>query len=389
MAPKELNVLVLQGGGALGAYQAGAFERLAKEGFDLDWVAGISIGAINAALICGNPPERRVKRLRTFWERVSANLALNPLIMGQKSRRAYAQYASAVVSVTGAPGFFVPRNPLTFWPWNPVQPLSYYDTSPLFDTLTELVDFTYLNDSGPRISVEAVDLETGNFTNFDSSETRIGPEHIMASGALPPGFPPVEVDGRLYWDGGLVSNTPLQYVMEHAATDPMCIFQIDLFSANGPRPENIAEVEQRLMDVRFSSRTRLTTDRFRQLHDIRAAADRLAEKLPKELQSDPDLAFLRASGPHCPVTIAHLIHRKEGFESGTKDYEFSRMTMAEHWAIGMADVKHTLSHDMWKTRQIGVDGLQVFDLGGAVPSHKGAHPKLAQNVTPIRKGATK
>ncbi|WP_415182936.1 patatin-like phospholipase family protein [Phaeovulum sp.] len=363
MPKTEQNVLVLQGGGALGAYQAGAFQRLTEGKLDVDWVAGISIGSINAALICGNPPERRIERLTAFWEGVTSSLAITPWIIGPMAREAYTEFAAAEVMTVGVPGFFTPRPALAFWPFGRSQALSFYDTSPLEKTLNELVDFDYLNDCGPRISVGATDIETGNFAYFDSAKMRIDARHIMASGALPPGFAPVGIDGRFYWDGGLVSNTPLQYVMEHAGTDPLCIFQIDLFSARGDIPENIVDVQQRQKDIQYSSRTRLTTDRFRHLHDIRTAADRLAAKLPKDLQSDPDLAVLRAAGPQCPVTLVHLIHRKEGFESDSKDYEFSRLSMNEHWAAGKADVKKTLTHTKWKSRQIGKDGLQVFDLG--------------------------
>lgn len=359
----ELNVLVLQGGGALGAYQAGAYQRLTEGKFEFDWVAGISIGAINAAIICGNPPDKRVEKLTAFWNEVSSSLAVTPWMWGAMSRRIFAEFAAAEVMACGVPGFFKPRLPTAFAPPGCPQALSFYDTSPLEATLAELVDFDYLNESGPRLSVGAVEIETGNFVYFDSSRHRIDVRHIMASGALPPGFPPIEIDGRSYWDGGLVSNAPLQYVMENAGTDPLCIFQIDVFSARGMLPEDLADVQQREKDIRYSSRTRLTTDRYRHLHAIRAAVERLAAKLPEDLQSDPDLAFLRDSGPDCPVTLAHLIHRKEGFESNSKDYEFSRLSMTEHWAAGMADVKRTLSHKTWKSREIGKDGLQVFDLG--------------------------
>lgn len=362
----EQNVLVLQGGGALGAYQAGAFQRLSEAKFDIDWVAGISIGAINAAIICGNPPDRRTDKLRSFWEGVTSSLAFTPWMWGAKSRHLFAEFASAEVMALGAPGFFTPRPAMAFWPFASKLALSFYDTSPLAATLADLVDFDYLNDSGPRLSIGAVDIETGNFVYFDSSRNSIDTRHIMASGALPPGFPPVEINGRFYWDGGLVSNTPLQYVMQNAGPDPLCIFQIDLFSARGGLPEDIADVQQREKDIRYSSRTRLTTDRYRQLHGIRSAANRLFAKLPKDLQSDPDMALLRAAGPECPVTLVHLIHRKEGFESSSKDYEFSRLSMTEHWSAGMADVQRTLSHKSWKSRQIAKDGLQVFDLGSKV-----------------------
>lgn len=363
MPKSEQNVLVLQGGGALGAYQAGAYQELAEDGFDIDWVAGISIGAINAAIICGNPPEQRVQRLEAFWKIVSSAFAFTPWLSGSNARHAYAEFAAAEVMAVGASGFFRPRLPVAFWPFGTTQALSVYDTTPLLTTLAEVVDFDYMNDAGPRISVGAVDIETGNFSYFDSREIRIDARHIMASGALPPGFPPVEIDGHLYWDGGLLSNTPLQYVMENAGTEPLCIFQVDLFCARGDVPADLADVGQREKDIRYSSRTRLTTDRYRQLHEIRGAAERLAKKLPKELQSDPDLKSLRATGPDCPITLAHLIHRKEGFESSTKDYEFSRLSVNEHWAAGVADVKRTLSHKTWKSRDVGHDGLQVFDLG--------------------------
>ncbi|MBI1171196.1 patatin-like phospholipase family protein [bacterium] len=374
----ERAVLVLQGGGALGAYQAGTFEELARAGNDMAWVAGISIGAINAALICGNPPEHRVSRLRAFWEGITANLTLQPVFAlpgldlpgvdlpafeVPGARSLFSEMASNMALAFGAPGFFAPRFPWAgLTPTGALRGTSFYDTAPLRETLLELVDFDYLNTRGPRLSVGTVDVETGNFVYFDSATTRIAPEHIMASGALPPGFPAVEIDGRQYWDGGLVSNTPLQYVLENAGTGPLLVFQVDLFAARGPLPETLAEVSQREKDIRFSSRTRLTTDRFRQLHALRAAAERLAAKLPAEMADDPDLALLRKAGPSCPVTLVHLIHRNEDFEGAAKDYEFSRLTMEEHWKAGRRDVGRTFDHRAWRQRAVEADGLRVFDL---------------------------
>lgn len=366
MARTEKNALVLQGGGALGAYQAGAFSALNEAGFKFDWIAGISIGAINAALICGNRAADRLPALEAFWNRITANLVVPTPFWTPLGRRAFSELAAAEVTMAGAPGFFTPRLPTDFWPFRLKPALSFYDTAPLAATLNELVDFDFLNDKGPRLSVGATDVETGNFTYFDSRTTRIDARHIMASGALPPGFPPVEIDGRSYWDGGLVSNTPLQYVMEEASgDDPLCIFQIDLFNANGGPLADVIDVQQREKDIRYSSRTRLTTDRYRQLHALRVAADRLAAKLPDALKDDPDLAQLRQAGPPCPVTLVHLIHRKQGFEGSGKDYEFSRQSMSDHWAAGNKDVTRTLSHPSWKSRSIGADGLQVFDLGSS------------------------
>ena len=364
MTLKETNALVLQGGGALGAYQAGAFSALDEAGFSFDWIAGISIGAINAALICGNRKADRVTALETFWNRITANLVAPTPFWTQAGRRAFSELAAAEVTVAGAPGFFRPRLPAAFWPFGADNALSIYDTAPLAATLNELVDFDLLNAGGPRLCVGATDVETGNFTYFDSRTTRIDARHIMASGALPPGFPPVEIDGRWYWDGGLVSNTPLQYVMEQAEGDqPLCIFQIDLFNARDALPKDVIEVQQREKDIRYSSRTRLTTDRYRQLHALSAAAERLAAKLPDALKDDPDLTLLRQSGPSCPVTLVHLIHRKQGFEGSGKDYEFSRQSMSDHWAAGRGDATRTLAHETWKSRRVGADGLHVFDLG--------------------------
>jgi NTE family protein len=211
------------------------------------------------------------------------------------------------------------------------------------------------------LSVGAVDIETGNFTYFDSQTTTITPEHIMASGALPPGFPAVEIGGRHYWDGGLVSNTPLQYVLERAGKDPLCIIQVDLFAARGKLPKTLAEVDERQKDIRFSSRTRLTTDRFRQLHELSAAAARLAAKLPADMQADPDLTLLRAADPPCPVTLMHLIHRPQAFEAASKDYEFSHLSMTQHWAAGVHDIHRSFAHEAWRNRK-PAEGLQLFDL---------------------------
>ncbi len=368
---KETTILVLQGGGALGAYQAGAYEALSAAGYEPDWVAGISIGAINAALICGNEPDQRLAALEGFWGRITSRLAVAPPFLDPISRMIYGEAAAANVMATGVPGFFKPRLPISFAPLAPHPALSFYDTSPLRETLLEFVDFDYLNDNGPRLSVGAVDVETANFTYFDSKTITIQPEHVMASGALPPGFAPVEVDGRHYWDGGLVSNTPLHPVMNNLGHDPALIFQVDLFNSRDDVPATMADVAQRQKDIQYSSRTRLTTDHYRLLHDVRVKADRLASKLPKDLQDDPDLKALRAIGPDCPITLVELIHRRQNFESGAKDYEFSRLSMTQHWENGRDDVARTLDHKDWRARKIGQDGLQVFDLSTPNGSVKG------------------
>lgn len=356
------EILVLQGGGALGAYQAGVYEALHEDGVEPDWLAGISIGSINAAIIAGNRPERRIERLRRFWHSVSSELvAMLPSETGE-ARRWFNEMAAGFVSVLGVPGFFRPRVPLDFALPGLHEPLSIYDTSPLRDTLLELVDFDLLNDGPVRVSFGAVNLRTGNFAYFDNRDRRIGPEHIMASGALPPGFPPIEIDGEAYWDGGLVSNTPLQYVLDTAPRCDMSVFQVDLFSARGDMPRNLSEVLQRDKDIRYSSRTRINTDLNRHIEELRVAANRLVKKLPPELRDDPDARALASLPRPGAVCVMHLINRREHFETQSKDYEFSRATIAGHWRSGREDARASLHHRLWQERKCHRQGMVTFDL---------------------------
>ncbi len=361
---EEHVTLVLQGGGALGAYQAGAYEGLAKQARHVSWVAGISIGSINAAIIAGNTPHQRVERLREFWEQASSKSLPATLLDGIWARAFLNQFSASATTVAGVPGFFNLRfPPAAVMPQGSVGASSFYDTAPLRATLERLVDFDLLNNGDIRLSLGAVNVETGNMTWFDTTTQRIGPEHIMASGALPPGFPAVEIDGAYYWDGGLVSNTPLQYVMDAQKSQAdLCVFQVDLFNARGALPASVWQSEAREKEIRFSSRTRFNTDMMRRLHDTSAAARRLYDKLPSEMKSDPDAqALLKGStDPH--ITIAHLIYRPTKYEGGSKDYEFSRSSMLDHWQAGKADAEHTVSHPDWRNRHRASECVQVFDL---------------------------
>ncbi|MDY6949742.1 MAG: DUF3734 domain-containing protein, partial [Pseudomonadota bacterium] len=271
--------------------------------------------------------------------------------------------------VNGIPGFFSPRFPPPFaqFPGTPGA-TSFYDTAPLRATLLELVDFDLLNAGDVRLSVGAVNVLTGNFAYFDTDRQKIKPEHIMASAALPPGFPAVMIDGEPYWDGGLVSNTPLQYVLDTRPSGDAMIFQVDLFNARGAMPQNLIEVYQREKDIRYSSRTRLNTDLERELVQLRNAATRIAAKLPPELRDDPDGKVLAQCSEYGAVTVVHLINRDEGYEAQSKDYEFSRMSVNEHWASGQSDASKTLSHPQWLNRERHETGLVTYDLD---PSGKG------------------
>lgn len=361
--PAPQTVLVLQGGGALGAYQGGVYEALSAEACAPDWVAGISIGAINAALIVGNPPEQRVTRLHEFWDGVSAMLRAAPPVPGDAGRAWFNDSSSALAALAGLPGFFTPRVPPAAWfPPGAPQALSVYDTAPLRRTLERLVDFERINRGPTRLSVGAVNVRSGNFVYFDNRRRAIGPEHIMASGALPPGFPPIEIDGEHYWDGGIVSNTPLQYVLDELPRPDMTVFQVDLFSARGQLPRDLAEVYEREKDIRFSSRTRLNTDVFRQGQALRRAAHRLLTRLPPELRDDADARLLGEASCDAAIAIVHLIHRHKLYHTHGKDYDFSRCSVDEHWRSGVQDVRRTLRHRAWRERDPSQDGVTVLDL---------------------------
>ena len=367
------RVLVLQGGGALGSYQAGAYQALCHFDFEPAWVAGISIGAINAAIIAGNAPEKRVPRLKEFWEMVSSPVPWNPIVKGERSRSLFNETSAALIATFGVPGFFQPRfPPAPLWPQGSPQSLSYYDTAPLRKTLEHLVDFDRINDVKTRLSVGAVNVTTGNFCYFDNVEfkklgKKIGPEHIMASGALPPGFPSVEIEGEQYWDGGISSNTPLDYVLDEDATDDLLIFQVDLFSARGHLPTTLLEAAEREKDIRFSSRTRMNTDKNKQVHDARRALRDLIGKLPEDLKNDPSVEILRKAAKESTVTVVHLIYRSKNYESSSKDYDFSHVGMVEHWGAGVRDVHLSMRHKDWLERPQSDETMVTYDLTGDSP----------------------
>ncbi len=360
----KMVALVLQGGGALGSYQAGVFEALAGSDYQPDWVAGISIGAINAAIIAGNAPEQRVEKLRSFWERVTAPPSFWPswtdgLTLPPTQRR---QIGSAQALLFGQGGFFGPHAPMAWLSAAP--PTSFYDTAALKTTLEALVDFDRINSGEMRLSVGAVNVRTGNFAYFDSGEITIRAEHIMASGALPPGFGAIEIDGEHYWDGGIVSNTPLQYVLAKIPRRSRLTFQVDVFHARGAVPTTLAEVAEREKDIRYSSRTRAATDTVREMHDVRHNINTLWGKLPPALRDTPEGRFLYNFGCVTTMDIAQIIYRPTDSQGQSKDYEFSRATMEERWAQGRADAAATLAASPWLEPMPAELGARTFDVLG-------------------------
>src|ERR1700730_11820689 len=370
---KAERVLVLQGGGALGAYQAGAYQALCHFDFEPDWVAGISIGAVNAAIIAGNPREKRVGRLKEFWEMVSAPVPWNPVTKSDRARSLFNETSAALIATFGVPGFFRPRiPPAPLWPQGSPQSQSYYDTAPLRATLERLVDFDRINDLKTRLSIGAVSVTSGNFRYFDNFEfkklgKKIGPEHIMASGALPPGFPSIEIEGEHYWDGGIATNTPLDYVLDEEVNNDLLIFQVDLFSAAGPLRVSLLEAAEREKDIRYSSRTRMNTNKNRQVHNARMALRELMGKLPDYLRNDPSVEILCQAARENTVTVVHLIYRSKNYESSSKDYDFSHVGMVEHWGAGVRDVHLSMRHKEWLERPQSGETMVTYDLTGDEP----------------------
>ncbi len=373
--------LVLQGGGALGAYQCGVYEALNAAGIRPNWYAGISIGAINAAIIAGNRPEDRIERLRDFWETVCepagaatwpaasirAGLSMLPM---NPALETWAATMSALAALwQGQSGFFMP------WQVSPfllsdgsAQATSFYDTRPLIATLERLVDFDRINDDpATRLTVGATDVESGNFRYFDSRQTRIGPEHVLASGSLPPAFPPVEIEGRWYWDGGVVSNTPLEHILDDWPRQDTLAFQVDLWSARGQRPMTMMDVLERGKDIQFSSRTRHGTDMVARTQQLRTALVDLIERLPDKRLPESAREALAPWLDDRVFNIVHLIYQSPPHEQQFKDYAFGLFSMRAHWASGLRDTEATLRNGNYFDLPDRARGYAVHDIHRATP----------------------
>jgi NTE family protein len=373
----ETVVLVFQGGGALGAYQCGVYEGLDAAGVRPDWFAGISIGAINAAILAGNAPRQRLDRLREFWQRISTPALplpreafdwqrqwLDALPKSSPAQLLTNSLGAWTALLHGQSGFFVPRAP----PPYAALPggsgaTSFYSTAPLRQTLETLVDFERINHPGsPRFAVGAVNVRNGNFVYFDNRKTRIRVDHVLASAALPPAFAAVEIDGELYWDGGLVSNTPLEYVLESTPRRDTLALQVDLWSARGALPRTLGDVLERQKDIQYSSRTRRGTDDAAENQRLRLALGELVALLPgKRMPATLAHAF---DAWICTkvLNIVHLIYQAKSYEEQYKDYAFGPETMQEHWAAGLADMRQTLARPQCLARPAPEVGVATHDI---------------------------
>jgi NTE family protein len=362
--------LMLQGGGALGAYQVGVVKALTQAQIFPTWVCGVSIGAINGAIIVGNPPEKRLERLQEFWSIISTK-PVWPWVSDSEVLRAWSNAASSWMTLTtGQPGFFKPRtaNPW-LWPAGSAQATSFYDSSALEKTLKRLVDFERLNSGEVRLSVGAVEIESGNNQFFDTGgvDHRGKPqilevEHIMASGALPPALPMIKVGNKHYWDGGIVSNTPLQYMLDQSQDRSALIFQVDLFSARGTLPQTMPQVMARQKDITYSSRTRQATTSFKRMLKLRRQLAQALGRVPKDQLRPGEAQLMSDYLDAGVVNLVELIYKSKPYEIDTKDYEFSASSMKMHMETGELDTLNTLKHPEWLDKPSAAVGLIEHDI---------------------------
>jgi NTE family protein len=370
--PFERVALVLQGGGALGAYQAGVYQALHEANIGVDWLCGTSIGAINGAIIAGSAPEKRVERLRDFWETVTRPPVRIPNIPwftelpwnGNGHARYWTNRISAFTTMlNGAPGFFSPRPlpPLNSSAESP-DDVSYYDITPLKETLARLVDFELINADPMRFTVLATNVRSGARAYFDNREQRITAAHILASASLPPSFPPTEIDGEYYWDGGVLSNSPMQFVVDNRGRYTALVFQVDLWDEKGEVPLDIPSANLRAMEIHSASRINVSLDQHRKMQKFRHALRRFLDQLPERCQNDPEVRVLSEQARVKVATIVQLKYQSNKLETAGKMFEFSRLAMEEHWQAGYDDTKIALSEPAVFELPDVAEAARIFDV---------------------------
>ena len=344
-------VLVLQGGGALGAYQVGVYEALHEAGIEPDWVIGTSIGAINAALISGNRPENRLDRLNEFWDRVEHKppaggmfdwFGLGPML------------ANMTTVMQGIPAFFTPSSAMFGHSKAEVgvEAASYYTTAPLRQTLIELVDFDYLCECQTRLTVGAVNACSGSMRYFDNRGEKLGVEHVMASGALPPAFPAVRIDGEPYWDGGIYSNTPIEAVLDDKPRRDSLIFAVNVWHQTALEPESIWQVMARQKDIQYASRADSHIARQKQIHRLRHVIRELTEQVPAARRADPKVKELASWGCGTTMHVAHLLAPRIDGEDHTKDIDFTAGGVRARRQAGYAQTMQMIERAPWKTAAV-------------------------------------
>jgi NTE family protein len=373
--PFERVALVLQGGGALGAYQAGVFQAIHEANIDVHWISGTSIGAINGALIAGNLPERRVERLLEFWEAITrppAQYTDTPWFSGfwwngwsgnEQARYGANRMSAFATMLHGVPGFFSPRPapPINSVAKHP-EGVSYYDTAPLKATLARLVDFDLINRKSMQFGVGAANVRTGAPVYFDNLEQVIALEHVMASASLPPGFPPTKIGGEYYWDGGVVSNTPMQCVIDSSPRYSGLVFQVDLWDSNGEVPLDIPSANLRATEIHSASRLNISLDQYKKMQQFKHAVCRFLDKLPDDYQNDPEFKSLAREARVKVATIVQLKYQTKKYEAAGKTFEFSRRAMKEHWRAGYDDTVAALSEPALFELPHVSEAARIFDV---------------------------
>jgi NTE family protein len=359
-AVRRQTVLVLQGGGALGAYQAGVYQALMEGGFEPDWVIGTSIGAINGALIAGNAPENRITRLREFWDRIALADALDRNWAAPLFGNGFANLNTVTF---GVPGFFEPEPRALFGVNFPagLDRAAYYSTDPLKKTLERLVDFDHLNGNHARLTVGAVNVNTSELRYFDSREMPMSAAHIMASGALPPAFPAVRIDGEPYWDGGIYSNTPIEVVLDEKPRRDSLIFSVNMWQPRGSEPNSIWQVMARQKDIQYASRGKSHVARQEQIHKMRHVIRELAKFVPDESRDDAMVKELASYG--CP-TVMHLVRflsPKLDGEDHTKDIDFTKSGINARWNAGYEHGLKVIASKPWEGDVDPLQGIVIHE----------------------------
>ena len=345
----EHTVLVLQGGGALGAYQLGVVEALEESGIRPDWVIGTSIGAINGAIIAGNPPESRVARLAAFWERISRPSIAEAFGWAPALADAWRRTEA---TMAGVPGLYAPRAGFGTAP---------YDTAPMRASLDALVDFDRLNADAPRFTVGAVNVLSGAMRYFDTTGTRIGPEHVMASAALAPAFPAVEIEGVPYWDGGLYSNTPIEAVFSDPQRRSAVIFAVQLWQPEGDMPADFAAALARTREIRFASRAERSLAHQAELHHLRHVVRELERHMPEQLRATPEVKALAAWGCATTMHVLRLVAPRLPGESGARDVDFSARMLRARREAGRTAALRMIARAPWTQPVDPAIGVMMHD----------------------------
>jgi len=349
-------IVVLQGGGALGAYQIGVYQALHEAGIEPDWVIGTSIGAINAALICGNEPDRRLDRLHRFWQRIEQK-GFGPVPLDPFGIAGTLAMMNTVLR--GIPSFFAP-NPFALRGTRAetsVEQASYYSTAPLRETLHELIDWNYLCDCRTRLTVGAVNVRTGAMRYFDSREEPLGVDHVMASGALPPAFGAVRIDGEPYWDGGIYSNTPIEAVLDDKPRRDSLIFAVNVWHQAAEEPSSIWQVMSRHKDIQFASRADSHIARQKQIHHLRHVIRELARQLPAAKKADAHVRELASWGCGTQMHVVHLLAPRLASEDHTKDIDFSSAGIRARREAGRADTMRMIERAPWEAPADRIEGV--------------------------------